>query len=46
MDAYKYHRDNNYWDLPLDLLQSGGEIELNIFDHAEEYVVHPTNDEL
>lgn len=43
---YKYHRDNDYWDLPLDLLKSKGEIELNIFEHAEEHVIPNTDDEL
>jgi hypothetical protein len=34
IDEYKYYRDNNYWDLPLDLLQSKGEIQLHIFDES------------
>lgn len=34
IDEYKYYRDNDYWDMPLDLLKSEGEIQLDIFDEA------------
>jgi hypothetical protein len=34
IDEYKFHRDNNYWDLPMDLLQNKGRIQLNIFDES------------
>lgn len=35
IDAYKFHRDNNYWELPRDLHFSRGEIELKVFDKHE-----------
>jgi hypothetical protein len=36
IDEYKFYRENDYWDLPVDLLRSNGEIQLNIFDHGNE----------
>ena len=38
IDEYKFHRDNNYWDLPMDLLENQGRIQLNIFDEFIESV--------
>lgn len=32
IEEYKFHRDNNYWDLTKDLLESKGIIKLNVFD--------------
>lgn len=32
IEAYKYHREHDYWDLPLDLLKNKGRIVLNVFD--------------
>ena len=33
MEAYQYHKNNDYWDLPMDIAENKGEIELNIFDN-------------
>ena len=32
INAYKFHRDNDYWDMPKDLYDNKGVIELNVFD--------------
>lgn len=32
MDAWKYHTENDYWDLPLDLKKNEGIIDLKLFD--------------
>lgn len=30
---YKFYRDNNYWNLPKDILENKGRINLNVFDN-------------
>jgi hypothetical protein len=35
IEDYKYHRDNDYWDLPKDLHFNSGRINLNIFNAEE-----------
>lgn len=46
IEDYKYHRDNDYWDLPIDLLKNSGEVQLNIFDDdAEKHVIHSSDSE-
>lgn len=32
LEDYKFHTETDRWDLPLDLIKSNGEIELNVFD--------------
>lgn len=46
IDDYAFHVKHNYWDLPMDLLKNRGEIGLQIFDYAEEPLVHSSDDEL
>lgn len=31
--AYRFHIDNNYWNLPMDIFYSKGQIKLNIFNN-------------
>lgn len=31
IENYKFHRDNNYWDMTRELLESKGEIDLDVF---------------
>lgn len=45
IDEYKFHRDNDYWDLPKDLLDTRGMINLEIFD-AEKSIVYTSDDEV
>lgn len=45
IEEYKFHRDEDYWDLPKDILESKGIINLDIFD-AEKSLVHLSDDEL
>jgi len=40
---YKYHKVNDYWDLPKSLYESSGEIKLDVFNDAEEYEVLTPN---
>lgn len=47
IEAYKYHKLTDYWDLPLDLIKSKGEITLDIFnsgESTEEFFVHTPDD--
>ncbi len=36
IDDYVYHMSTNNWELPVNLIKSEGEIQLDIFDYAEE----------
>lgn len=42
INDYKYHRDNDYWDLPRELHKESGEIQLDIFNYAEESISFTT----
>ncbi len=45
IEEYKYHREHNYWDLPLDLVRSNGEMKLDVFyeEETKESIVHNTD---
>lgn len=45
IQAYQFHVDNNYWDLPMELYLNKGEVELNIFDDAKEHISNSTSAE-
>lgn len=32
IEEYKFHRETNYWDLPVELFKANGEIKLDVFD--------------
>lgn len=34
MSDYQYHKNTDYWDLPVDLIKSKGRIKLNVFDDS------------
>lgn len=36
MSDYQYHKNTDYWDLPVDLIKSKGRIKLNVFDDSTE----------
>lgn len=35
INAYKFHKEMDYWDMPLELLNSKGEIKLDVFDEPK-----------
>jgi len=46
IEEYKYYKQTNNWDMPKDLIDSGGKIYLNVFNgDTEEPFIHPSNDE-
>lgn len=42
IEEYKFHRDSNYWDLPVELYKANGEIKLEVFN-AKEHIIYTSD---